>query len=69
MQLQNSVKGDFEGMTFHFAVDTCENFQTYTKSTTCKDNTVVEPMIDDFSVVVKISEEFFSAKTYASNNE
>ena len=71
MTLKNSITGDWgtDGMSFHFAVDTCANFATYTGSTTCKTNEVVEPYIDNFDLVTKLSEEFYSAKTFASNNE
>ena len=48
MILENNVKGDWtaSGKTFHFAVDTCENFAEYTGSTTCKTNDEVLPFID-----------------------
>ena len=37
MRLQNTIDGDWvEGaQTYHFAVDTCENFMKYTNWTTC----------------------------------
>ena len=56
MKLQNTVNGDWSqgGETFHFAIDTCENFQKYTGSTTCKENNVVEPMITSFIAVTKM---------------
>ena len=52
MRLQNTVNGDWvEGaQTFHFAVDTCKNFEKYTGSLTCKENDVVEPLINTFVV-------------------
>ena len=52
MRLQNTVNGDWvEGaQTFHFAVDTCDNFKKYTNSTTCKENAEVEPLIKTFVV-------------------
>ena len=56
MYLKNTVNGDWMtgGKTFHFAIDTCENFQKYTGSTTCKDNSVVEPLITSFVAVTKL---------------
>ena len=68
MTLKNSISGDWtgDGQTFHFAVDTCENFAHWTGSTTCKPNSEVEDLIDYFDVITKLSTEFFSAKTYAS---
>ena len=71
MQLQNSVKGDWNGYssTFHFAVDTCDNFKEYTKSLTCKSNEEALKLMNYVAVVTKISTEFYSAMTYASDDK
>ena len=71
MQLQNSVEGDWNGYssTFHFAVDTCDNFKEYTKSLTCKSNEEALKLMNYVAVVTKISTEFYSAMTYASDDK
>ena len=56
-------------MTFHFAVDTCENFQEYTGSETCVKNEIVEPLMDTFKVQTKVSQQFFSASTYVDEDK
>ena len=63
MTLKNSVSGDWndDGETFHFAVDTCQNFAKWTGSKTCKPNEEVLDLIDEFEVITKLSKEFFSA--------
>ena len=71
MKLQNTVNGDWSvagedgGQTFHFAVDTCTKMKEYTHNDACKDKDL---SIDSFSVSTKISSEFFSGETYASND-
>ena len=70
MTLQNSINGDWEGgQVFHFAVDTCMNFKQWTGNQNCESNTTVEDLLDNFTLITKVSEEFYSAKTYASNND
>ena len=66
MMLHNSISGNEEvAETFSFAVDTCENFAKYTGRTTCQPNEMVEPLISSFIVTTKLSQQFFSADTYA----
>lgn len=37
MILQNNINGDWNGgQVFHFAIDTCLNFQSYTGNVNCK---------------------------------
>ena len=70
MNLQQTVNGDmFEGQTFSFAIDTCQNFQQYTNSDSCKDNDVVTAILEDFIVYSKLCQAFYSTKTYAEQDQ
>ena len=64
----DDVYSQFGRQGFYFAVDTCKNFQKYTNSETCVDNDDVEEVVDTFTVHSKVSQEFFSASTYAGND-
>jgi len=69
MVLQNTVRGDIrQGQSFHFAVDTCENFAQYTGNTECVKNEIVMPLLPKFSVFIKTSYLFYSTETYILND-
>ena len=71
MKLQNIIGGDWtEGaQTYNFVVDTCANLAQYTGATSCVTGPDLANAINEIYVSTKISEEFFSAKTYASNDQ
>ena len=70
MRLRSNLKDTWSvgAEIFHFAIDTCENFKVFTGSKSCQPNTVVEPIINSFIAINKIQQQFFSAKTYVSND-
>ena len=71
MRLRSNLKDTWSNgaETFHFAIDTCDNFKEFTGSETCQPNSVVEPLINSFTAINKIQQQFFSVKTYVSNDE
>ena len=75
MRLQNTITGDLgvDSEVFNFAVDTCENFAPYVSEyksvADCKSNAEVIAILDSFIVNTKLAYDFFSATTYATNDE
>mmetsp|Transcript_44571 Transcript_44571/g.59145 ORF Transcript_44571/g.59145 Transcript_44571/m.59145 type:complete len:81 (-) Transcript_44571:140-382(-) len=70
MILQNTIFGDWtKGRSFHFAVDTCENFAQYTGNDECEPNSIVEPMLAEFTLFQKTSYRFYSTETFMYNDE
>ena len=70
MILQNTIDGDWKtGQSFHFAVDTCQNFAAYTGNENCEDNDLVMSKMAEFSLFTKLSYRFYSTETYMENDE
>ena len=68
--MSNTLTGVNTGsQKFFMAVDTCENFREFTGNNNCKSNEEVEPYISTLLVHTRVFNEYFSASTYAENNE
>ena len=64
MKLSNDVKESYQ---WFFIVNTCDSLSKYTMKTDCYSEQSSMDILSDFLISTKISNEFFSTKTFIEN--